>query len=192
MQQTTVISAAKRKRWNVETILILIGVIELVLAPLHFYPVFLMKVLAIWRIISSPYGMILKSIRENENRAISLGYSVARYKLGAFVMSATLAGLAGGLKALVFQFATLTDVSWQMSGEVVLMTLLGGIGTLVGPVFGAALVTTLGNYFATSELPVTLVTGVIFMVCVLIFRRGLIGELYASRLGHKLERSREE
>ncbi|WP_181296342.1 branched-chain amino acid ABC transporter permease [Pseudomonas sp. Q2-TVG4-2] len=327
MQQTTAISAAKRKRWNVETILILIGVVGLVLAPLHFYPVFLMKVmcfalfacafnlllgytgilsfghaaffggaayftahavkewgltpelgvlvgvvgaaflglvigflairrqgiystmitlalsqmffffclqapfthgedgiqgiprghlfglidlkeplnmyffvltvfllgmLAIWRIINSPYGMILKSIRENESRAISLGYSVSRYKLGAFVMSAALAGLAGGLKALVFQFATLTDVSWQMSGEVVLMTLLGGIGTLVGPVFGAALVTTLGNYFATSALPVTLVTGIIFMVCVLIFRRGIVGELYASRLGRKIERSRAE
>lgn len=129
--------------------------------------------------------------RERKPRDL-LGYTVSRYKLGAFVMSAALAGLAGGLKALVFQFATLTDVSWQMSGEVVLMTLLGGIGTLVGPVFGAALVTTLGNYFATSELPVTLVTGIIFMVCVLVFRRGMIGELYASRLGKKLERRAED
>ena len=173
----------------------LFGLIDLS-EPLNMYffvlTVFLLGMLAIWRIINSPYGMILKSIRENENRAISLGYTVSRYKLGAFVMSAALAGLAGGLKALVFQFATLTDVSWQMSGEVVLMTLLGGIGTLVGPVFGAALVTTLGNYFATSELPVTLVTGIIFMVCVLIFRRGIIGELYASRLGRRIERAREE
>ncbi|MCQ4307186.1 branched-chain amino acid ABC transporter permease [Pseudomonas stutzeri] len=173
----------------------LFGLIDLK-EPLSMYffvlTVFLLGLLAIWRIINSPYGMILKSIRENENRAISLGYSVSRYKLGAFVMSAALAGLAGGLKALVFQFATLTDVSWQMSGEVVLMTLLGGIGTLVGPVFGAALVTTLGNYFATSELPVTLVTGIIFMVCVLIFRRGIVGELYASRLGRKIEGSRDE
>lgn len=173
----------------------LFGLIDLK-EPLSMYffvlAVFLLGLLAIWRIINSPYGMILKSIRENENRAISLGYSVSRYKLGAFVMSAALAGLAGGLKALVFQFATLTDVSWQMSGEVVLMTLLGGIGTLVGPVFGAALVTTLGNYFATSELPVTLVTGIIFMVCVLIFRRGIIGELYASRLGRKIEAPRDE
>lgn len=164
--------------------------------PLYMYffvlSVFLAGMLLIWRVIHSPYGMILRSIRENENRAISLGYTVSRYKLGAFVMSAALAGLAGGLKALVFQFATLTDVSWQMSGEVVLMTLLGGIGTLVGPVFGAALVTTLGNYFATSELPVTLVTGIIFMVCVLVFRRGMIGELYASRLGKKLERRAED
>ena len=172
----------------------LFGLIDLK-EPLHMYffvlGVFLLGMLAIWRIVDSPFGMILKSIRENENRAISLGYSVTRYKLGAFVMSAALAGLAGGLKALVFQFATLTDVSWQMSGEVVLMTLLGGIGTLVGPIFGAALVTSLGNYFATSELPVTLLTGIIFMICVLIFRRGIVGELYASRLGQVLQGSRD-
>lgn len=173
----------------------LFGLIDLS-QPLFMYffvlSAFLAGLFVIWRVIHSPYGMVLRSIRENENRAISLGYSVARYKLGAFVMSAALAGLAGGLKALVFQFATLTDVSWQMSGEVVLMTLLGGIGTLVGPAFGAALVTTLGNYFATSNLPVTLVTGIIFMVCVLVFRRGMIGELYASRLGRRLAQRREE
>lgn len=148
--------------------------------------VFLIGLLIIWRFINSPFGMILKSIRENEQRAISLGYSVARYKLGAFVMSAALAGLAGSAKALVFQFATLTDVAWQMSGEVILMTLLGGIGTLIGPVFGAGLVVTLQNYLATSEFPVTIITGVVFMICVLIFRRGIIGEFYASRLGRKL------
>lgn len=173
----------------------LFGLLDLA-EPLYMYffvlTVFLAGLLVIWRVIHSPYGMILRSIRENENRAISLGYSVARYKLGAFVMSATLAGLAGGLKALVFQFATLTDVSWQMSGEVVLMTLLGGIGTLIGPAFGAALVTGLGNYFATSELPVTLVTGVIFMICVLVFRRGMIGEFYASRFGRLLTRRDDE
>ncbi|MEG4316743.1 branched-chain amino acid ABC transporter permease [Pseudomonas sp. FIP_A4] len=173
----------------------LFGLLDLA-EPLYMYffvlTVFLAGLLVIWRVIHSPYGMILRSIRENENRAISLGYSVARYKLGAFVMSATLAGLAGGLKALVFQFATLTDVSWQMSGEVVLMTLLGGIGTLIGPAFGAALVTGLGNYFATSELPVTLVTGVIFMICVLVFRRGMIGEFYASRFGRRLTRRDDE
>ncbi|WIX03245.1 branched-chain amino acid ABC transporter permease [Pseudomonas sp. AR5] len=173
----------------------LFGLIDLS-QPLFMYffvlSAFLAGLFVIWRVIHSPYGMVLRSIRENENRAISLGYSVARYKLGAFVMSAALAGLAGGLKALVFQFATLTDVSWQMSGEVVLMTLLGGIGTLVGPAFGAALVTTLGNYFATSNLPVTLVTGIIFMVCVLVFRRGMIGEFYASRLGRRLAQRREE
>ena len=140
----------------------------------------------IWRFVHSPFGMILKSIRENEQRAISLGYSVQHYKLGAFVMSATLAGLAGGLKALVFQFATLTDVTWQMSGEVILMTLLGGIGTMIGPIFGAGLVVTLQNYLATSDFPVTIITGLVFMVCVLVFRRGLVGEFYASRLGRKL------
>ncbi|NTJ64641.1 branched-chain amino acid ABC transporter permease [Agrobacterium rhizogenes] len=148
--------------------------------------VFLIGVLIIWRFINSPFGMILKSIRENEQRAISLGYSVAHYKLGAFVMSAALAGLAGAVKALVFQFATLTDVAWQMSGEVILMTLLGGIGTLIGPIFGAGFVATLENYLATSEFPVTIITGIVFMVCVLLFRRGIVGEFYASRLGRKL------
>ncbi len=148
--------------------------------------VFLIGMLLIWRFINSPFGMILKSIRENEQRAISLGYSVARYKLGAFVMSAALAGLAGAVKSLVFQFATLTDVAWQMSGEVILMTLLGGIGTLIGPIFGAGLVVTLQNYLATSEFPVTIITGVVFMVCVLIFRRGIVGEFYASRIGRML------
>jgi len=161
--------------------------------PLNMYffvlAVFLIGVFIIWRIINSPFGMILKSVRENENRAISLGYSVARYKLAAFVMSAALTGLAGGLKAIVFQFATLTDVSWQMSGEVVLMTLLGGIGTLVGPIVGAGFITALENYLATSEFPVTVITGIIFMVCVLVFRRGIIGELYASRFGKKLASS---
>lgn len=148
--------------------------------------VFLLGMLIIWRIVNSPFGMILKSIRENESRATSLGYSVARYKLAAFVMSAALTGLAGGIKALVFQFATLTDVTWQMSGEVILMTLLGGIGTLIGPIFGAGIVVTLQNYLATSDFPVTIITGVVFMVCVLLFRRGLVGEFYASRLGRRL------
>lgn len=148
--------------------------------------VFLIGMAIIWRFINSPFGMILKSIRENEQRAISLGYSVRNYKLGAFVMSAALTGLAGGLKALVFQFATLTDVGWQMSGEVILMTLLGGIGTMIGPVVGAGLVVTLQNYLATSDFPVTIVTGIVFMACVLLFRRGIVGEFYASRLGRKL------
>lgn len=148
--------------------------------------VFGIGLLIIWRFVNSPFGMILKSIRENEQRAVSLGYSVSRYKLGAFVMSAALAGLAGGLKALIFQFATLTDVAWQMSGEVILMTLLGGIGTLLGPVVGAGLVVTLQNYLATSDFPVTIITGVVFMVCVLLFRRGLVGEFFASKLGRTL------
>ena len=148
--------------------------------------VFLIGLLIIRRFVNSPFGMILKSIRENEQRAISLGYSVARYKLGAFVMSAALAGLAGSVKALVFQFATLTDVAWQMSGEVILMTLLGGIGTLLGPVVGAGLVVALQNYLATSEFPVTIITGIVFMVCVLLFRRGLVGEFFATRIGRRL------
>jgi branched-chain amino acid transport system permease protein len=145
--------------------------------------VFLLGVFAIWRIVNSPFGMILRSIRENERRAISLGYSVANYKLAAFVMSAALAGLAGGLKAIVFQFATLTDVAWQMSGEVILMTLLGGIGTMIGPAIGAGLVIALQNMLATSEFPVTIATGLIFMVCVLVFRRGIVGEIYARLTG---------
>ena len=131
----------------------------------------------IWRIVHSPFGQILKAIRENEPRAISLGYRVDAYKLTAFVMSAALAGLAGGTKALVFQLASLTDIQWQMSGEVILMTLLGGIGTLVGPVVGAGLVATLENYLAESALPVTVVTGAIFVVVVLLFRRGIVGEV---------------
>lgn len=167
----------------------LFGVLDLNNAFNMYYfvlAVFIIGVLIIWRFINSPFGMILKSIRENEQRAISLGYSVAHYKLGAFVMSAALAGLAGSVKALVFQFATLTDVAWQMSGEVILMTLLGGIGTMIGPLFGAGFVATLENYLATSEFPVTVITGIVFMVCVLLFRRGVIGEFYASRLGRKL------
>jgi branched-chain amino acid transport system permease protein len=167
----------------------LFGVIDLNSSTNMYYfvlAVFVIGVLIIWRFINSPFGMILKSIRENEQRAISLGYSVARYKLGAFVMSAALAGLAGAVKAIVFQFATLTDVAWQMSGEVILMTLLGGIGTLIGPLFGAGLIVTLENYLATSEFPVTIVTGVVFMACVLIFRRGIIGEFYASQIGRRL------
>lgn len=160
----------------------LFGIIDLN-QPMNMYyfvlALFVLGIFAIWRIINSPFGMILKSVRENENRAISLGYSVNRYKLAAFVMSAALAGLAGGMKALVFQFATLTDVGWQMSGEVILMTLLGGIGTLIGPILGAAFVVALQNYLATSDFPVTIVTGLIFMACVLLFRRGIIGEFYA-------------
>jgi branched-chain amino acid transport system permease protein len=160
----------------------LFGLIDLA-QPLNIYyavlAIFLLGVFAIWRIVNSPFGMILKSIRENENRAISLGYSVANYKLAAFVMSAALAGLAGAVKAIVFQFATLTDVTWQMSGEVILMTLLGGIGTMVGPIVGAGLVVTLENTLATSGFPVTIATGFIFMVCVLLFRRGIVGEIYA-------------
>lgn len=158
----------------------LLGVIDLG-QPLAMYyvtlAIFLFGFFAVWRIVNSPFGNILKAIRENERRAISLGYRVDRYKLGAFVMSAALAGLAGGTKAIVFQFATLTDVQWQMSGEVILMTLLGGIGTLIGPVVGAAFVIALQNYLASSDFPVTVLIGIIFVVCVLLFRRGIAGEI---------------
>lgn len=167
----------------------LFGLIDLnVTTNMYFFVlvVFLIGIAIIWRFVNSPFGMILKSIRENEQRTVSLGYAVDRYKLGAFVMSAALAGLAGGLKAIVFEFATLTDVAWQMSGEVILMTLLGGIGTMIGPIVGATLVVTLQNELATSDFPVTIVTGLVFMACVLLFRRGLVGEFYASRLGRKL------
>jgi branched-chain amino acid transport system permease protein len=158
----------------------LLGVLDLN-EPLAMYyvtlAIFLFGFFAIWRIVNSPFGNILKAIRENERRAISLGYRVDRYKLGAFVMSAALAGLAGGTKAIVFQFATLTDVQWQMSGEVILMTLLGGIGTLVGPAIGAGLVLALQNYLAASDFPVTVLIGIIFVICVLLFRRGIAGEV---------------
>ncbi len=150
------------------------------------FAVFLIGVAIIWRFIHSPFGMVLKAIRENEQRAISLGFSVDRAKLLAFVMSAALAGLAGGTKAIVFQFATLTDVGWQMSGEVILMTLLGGIGTVLGPILGASLVIAMENYLAATEFPVTIIMGLVFMVCVLLFRRGILGEFYASRLGRRL------
>jgi branched-chain amino acid transport system permease protein len=160
----------------------LLGMIDLG-QPLAMYyfvaAVFLFGFFAIWRIVHSPFGNILKAIRENEPRAVSLGYRVEHYKLAAFVMSAALAGLAGGTKAIVFQFATLTDVQWQMSGEVILMTLLGGIGTMLGPVVGAALVVSLQNYLATVDFPVTVLIGAVFVVCVLLFRRGIVGEIRA-------------
>ncbi|MGE0808087.1 MAG: branched-chain amino acid ABC transporter permease [Burkholderiaceae bacterium] len=143
--------------------------------------VFLGGFLLIWRIVNSPFGNVLKAIRENEARAVSLGYDTDRYKLMAFVLSAALAGTAGGTKALVFQLASLTDVHWTMSGEVVLMTLLGGMGTLFGPVVGAAIIVTMQNYLAQVGGWVTVVQGTIFVICVLAFRRGVIGEI-AHRL----------
>ena len=141
--------------------------------------IFVASFLLIYRIIHSPFGQVLKAIRENEPRAISLGYDADRYKLLAFVLSATLAGLAGGTKAIVFQLASLTDVHWTMSGEVVLMTLLGGMGTIFGPVVGAFVIVTLENYLAGFGEWVTIITGAIFVVCVLAFRRGIVGELAA-------------
>jgi len=135
--------------------------------------------LLIYRIINSPFGEVLKAIRENEQRTISLGYNTDRYKLVVFVLSATLAGLAGSLKALVFQLASLTDVHWTMSGDVLLMTLLGGLGTVFGPVAGAFAVIAMQNYLAPFGQWVLVIQGVIFVVCVLVFRRGIIGELAA-------------
>jgi len=142
--------------------------------------IFLAAFLLIHRIINSPFGEILKAIRENEPRAISLGYRTERYKLAAFVLSATLAGLAGGLKAIIAQNASLTDVHWSMSGEVVLMTLVGGLGTIFGPVVGAFTIAAMQNYLASLGSWVTVIQGVIFVVCVLTFRRGIVGEI--SRL----------
>jgi branched-chain amino acid transport system permease protein len=139
--------------------------------------------LFIRRVVHSPFGQVLGAIRENEARAISLGYDINRYKLLAFVLSATLAGLAGSLKSLVLGFATLTDVQQSTSGEVILMTLLGGTGTFLGPVVGAALVVTLQEYLSDVVGGwVTAIIGVVFVACVLSFRRGIVGELAARRL----------
>jgi len=147
--------------------------------------IFLGGFLAIYRIINSPFGEVLKGIRENEARAISLGYRTERYKLVAFVLSATFAGLAGATKAIVFQLASLTDVDWPTSGEVVLMTLVGGLGTIFGPVAGAFFMVSLENLLTQIGQWVFVVQGSIFVACVLLFRRGIIGEI-ATRLRIKL------
>jgi len=140
--------------------------------------IFLGCFLLIYRIINSPFGEVLKAIRENEPRAISLGYKTDRYKLLAFVLSATFAAVAGATKALVFQLASLTDVDWPMSGEVILMTLVGGLGTLFGPVAGAFFVLSLENYLTTRIGQwVFVVQGAIFVFCVLVLRRGIVGEI---------------
>jgi branched-chain amino acid transport system permease protein len=144
--------------------------------------VFLAGFALIHRTIHSPFGQVLKSIRENEPRALSLGYDVDRYKLMAFVLSASLAGLAGATKALALGLATLTDVSWQMSGEVVLMTLLGGMGTILGPALGATIIITMQNYLANLGSWVTIIMGMTLVVCVLLVRRGIVGEI-EHRLG---------
>ncbi len=179
----------------------LLGLLDLKNDIVMYYVVLAIVIAAflfIVRIIHSPFGQVLKAIRENEARAISLGYDVERYKLLAFVLSASLAGLAGSTKAVVLGFGTLTDVHWSMSGLVVLMTLVGGLGTLVGPVVGAIVIIALENklgdigtwlasitnieWFNTIGESVTMVTGLIFVICVLSFRRGIIGEL-AARVG---------
>lgn len=143
--------------------------------------IFVAAFFIISRTVNSPFGQVLSAIRDNEDRATSLGYDVDRYKLLAFVLSATFAGLAGGTKTVVFQLASLSDSHWHMSGEVVLMTLLGGLGTIAGPSVGAAIIITLQNYLASGPLGawVPVVLGVIFVVCVLAFRRGVVGELHA-------------
>ncbi len=176
----------------------LLGVIDLRNDLTMYYVVLAIMVVIfalIVRIIHSPFGQVLKAVRENEPRATSLGYEVARYKLLAFVLSAALAGLAGSVKAVVLGFGTLSDVHWSMSGLVVLMTLVGGMGTLFGPVLGAIIIIALENklgdvggwlahvtaieWFNTLGESVTMVTGLIFVICVLAFRRGIIGELAA-------------
>jgi len=160
----------------------LFGLIDLSNTLVMYYVVlaiFLAAFLLIFRIVHSPFGQVLKAIRENEPRAVSLGYDAEKYKLLAFILSATLAGLAGATKAIVFQLASLTDVHWTMSGEVVLMTLLGGMGTIFGPVVGAFTIIGLENYLAGFGSWVTVITGVIFVICVLAFRRGIVGELSA-------------
>jgi branched-chain amino acid transport system permease protein len=135
--------------------------------------------LIIYRTIHSPFGQVLKAIRENEQRAISLGYAVDRFKLIAFVLSAALAGLAGATKVMLFQLASLSDVTWQMSGEVVLMTLVGGMGTVFGPIVGAGIIVTMQNYLAGFGEWVLVIQGAIFVVTVLLFRRGVVGEIIA-------------
>ena len=139
--------------------------------------IFFAGLLLIYRIIHSPFGQVLKAIRDNEPRAISLGYRTNHYKLMVFVLSAALAGVGGATKAIVFQLASLTDVHWTMSGEVVLMTLVGGMGTVFGPIAGALVIVTMENYLATLGAWVTVIQGVIFVICVLLFREGIVGVL---------------
>lgn len=166
----------------------LLGLVDLSRPLPLYYTVLAIVLLAlafIWRVVNSPFGNILKAIRENEPRAVSLGYAVNRYKLTAFVMSAALAGLAGATKAVAFQLATLVDVTWQMSGEVVLMTLLGGIGTFLGPVVGAALVTAMEHYLGSSFIPAPVLIGATFVACVMLFRRGIVGEIEHHRAARR-------
>jgi len=155
--------------------------------------IFMLGFMVCWRTVNSPFGQVLKALRENEARAVSLGYDVARFKLLVFVLSATLAGLAGATKSLVFVSATLSDATWQMSGLVILMTLIGGLGTFLGPVLGALIVVVLENkvgefgramaqwtgieWFQVLGESVTMVIGLIFIICVMAFRRGIIGEI---------------
>src|SRR3974390_1156612 len=158
----------------------LFGIFDLSKPTMLYYVVligFLGGFLLIYRTINSPFGEVLKSIRENEQRAISLGYKTDQYKLLAFILSGTIAGFAGALKVFVAQNASLTDVHWSMSGEIVLMTLVGGLGTVFGPVVGAFVIIAMQQYLASFGQWVTVIQGVIFVACVLTFRRGLVGEI---------------
>jgi branched-chain amino acid transport system permease protein len=158
------------------------GVIDIANDTTLYYVVlaiFTAGFLLIYRIVHSPFGQVLKAIRENEARATSLGYHTTRFKLLAFVLSAAFAGLAGATKVVVFQIATLTDVTWQMSGEAVLMTLVGGMGTVFGPIVGAAIIIAMQNYLATFGEWVLVIQGVTFVIMVSLFRRGVVGEIAA-------------
>jgi len=158
----------------------LFGLVDLSDDKIMYYfvlAVFVFGFALIYRVIHSPFGQVLKSIRENESRALSLGYDVSKFKLMAFVLSGALAGMAGATKSLALGLATLTDVGWQMSGEVVLMTLLGGMGTILGPSIGATVIVTMQNYLADLGSWVTIIMGVTFVICVLVFRRGIVGEV---------------
>lgn len=158
----------------------LFGTIDLKNITAMYYTVLagtVIGLLIIWRTVHSPFGHILSAIRENETRVISLGLKPDHYKLIAFTLSAALSGLAGSMKAIAFQVASLVDVTWHMSGEVILMTLLGGMGTLLGPIFGATIVVGLEHFLSTSGLPITFIIGMFFVICVTMFRRGVFGEL---------------
>lgn len=168
----------------------LLGMIDLRNITAMYYTVLggtIIGLVIIWRAVNSPFGHMLSAIRENETRVVSLGLKPERYKLIAFTLSATLSGFAGSLKAISFQLASLVDVTWHMSGEVILMTLLGGMGTLMGPVVGATIVVGLEHFLSTSGLPITFIIGLFFVVCVMMFRRGVFGELKLL-----LERGRSE
>jgi branched-chain amino acid transport system permease protein len=160
----------------------LFGIIDLANDTILYYVVaviFMAGFLFIYRVVHSPFGHVLKAIRENETRAISLGYAVNRYKLVVFVLSAALSGLAGATKAIVFQLASLTDVHWTMSGDVILMTLIGGVGTIIGPFVGALILVGMTNDLASFGAWVTVIEGLVFVACVLLFRHGIVGVLSA-------------
>ncbi|MBB5536101.1 branched-chain amino acid ABC transporter permease [Rhizobium giardinii] len=158
----------------------LLGMLDLRNITAMYYTVLggtLIGLVIIWRAVNSPFGHTLSAIRENETRVTSLGLKPDRYKLIVFTLSAALSGFAGSMKAIAFQLASLVDVTWHMSGEVILMTLLGGMGTLIGPIVGSTLVVGLEHFLSTSGLPITFIIGLVFVICVMMFRRGVFGEL---------------